>query len=77
VKGWKNKIWKWKVQLKKKLFIWMVVENKILTWQVLQGKGWQGPDQCPLCKADNEDVDHLLVHCKIYSVSLGQFINPS
>jgi len=34
-----NKLWKWKVQLKKKLFIWMAVENKILTWQVLQGKG--------------------------------------
>jgi len=41
----------------------MVVDNKVLTWQVLQGKGWKGPSQCPFCKDDNEDVDHLLVHC--------------
>jgi ribonuclease HI len=79
VNGWENKLWKWEVQLKKKLFIWMVVENKILTWQVLQGKGWQGPDRCPLCKVDNEDVDHLLVHCQftqsiwgILSICLNQ-----
>ena len=39
-KRWKFKLWKWEIQLKKKLFIWLASENKILTWKVLQGKGW-------------------------------------
>jgi len=63
-KRWKFKLWKWEIQLKKKLFIWLASENKILTWQVLQGKGWQGPGQCSLCKSEIEDVDHLFVHCQ-------------
>jgi hypothetical protein len=63
-KGWKYKLWKWEIQLKKKLFIWLAAENKILTWQVLQGKGWQGPGRCPLCKSEIENVDHLFVHCR-------------
>jgi hypothetical protein len=41
----------------------MVAENRILTWEVLQKKGWQGPGICPLCRNNNEDIDHLFVHC--------------
>jgi hypothetical protein len=62
-KGWKYKLWKWEIELKKKLFIWLATENKMLMWQVLQGKGWKGPGWCPLCKSEIEDVDHLFVHC--------------
>ena len=41
----------------------MAAENRILSWDVLQKKGWQGPDFCPLCKNDVEDIDHLFVQC--------------
>ena len=44
-----------------KLFIWMVSENKILTWEKLKRKGWQGPGICMLCKINNEYCDHLFV----------------
>jgi hypothetical protein len=36
--GWKVNIWKWNIQLKIKLFIWMITENKVLTWDALQKK---------------------------------------
>jgi hypothetical protein len=61
--GWKLKFWKWNVQLKMKLFIWMVSENKILTWDMLRRKGWYGPGIYFLCKNNSEDIDHLFIHC--------------
>jgi hypothetical protein len=39
------------------------VENKILTWDNLQKKGWEGPNICHLCSRDSETVLHLLVNC--------------
>jgi hypothetical protein len=41
----------------------MAAENRILSWEVLQKKGWQGPGIFPLCKNNIEDIDHLFVHC--------------
>jgi hypothetical protein len=47
-----------------KLFIWLSSENKILTWDSLQKKGWQGPNRCPLCFKDVETVYHIFVSCR-------------
>jgi hypothetical protein len=33
-KMWITKIWRWQIQLKIKLFAWLVVFDKILTWEV-------------------------------------------
>jgi hypothetical protein len=38
-------------------------ENKILTWEVLNRKGWEGPGICLLCKHFGEDLNHLFIHC--------------
>ena len=38
--GWRNRLWKWNIQQKIKLFLWLAVENKILTWNNLQLRGW-------------------------------------
>jgi hypothetical protein len=38
--GWRNRLWKWHIQQKIKLFLWLAVENKILTWINLQLRGW-------------------------------------
>jgi hypothetical protein len=31
---WRNSIWKWDIQLKIKLFIWLAMDQKILTWDI-------------------------------------------
>jgi hypothetical protein len=43
VGGWKLNLWKWNIQLKIKLFIWLAGNQKVLTWDTLQRKGWEGP----------------------------------
>jgi hypothetical protein len=63
VKNWTQSIWKWKVQLKIKLFIWLAMEGKILTWESLQKMGWEGPGRGPLCKLDSETIIHLFKLC--------------
>jgi hypothetical protein len=61
--GWRQVVWKWDIQLKIKLFIWLAAENKILTWDNLQQRGWEGPSRCQLCKQDTENINHLFIHC--------------
>jgi ribonuclease HI len=61
--SWFLQIWKWAVPLKLKLFIWLAGKEKILSWDVLQRRGWEGPGICLLCSQASEDIHHLLVHC--------------
>jgi hypothetical protein len=63
ITGWRNQMWKWNIQQKIKLFLWLAVNNKILTWNNLQLRGWKGPGHCQLCKKDSEDSAHLFIHC--------------
>jgi hypothetical protein len=39
------------------------VENKILTCENLQTRGLEGPNCCHLCFQDNENINHLFIHC--------------
>jgi hypothetical protein len=61
-KPWITKFWKWPIQLKIRLFAWLAVFDKILTWDVLQRRGWVGPGICKLCNVNSKTTDHLLVH---------------
>jgi hypothetical protein len=61
--GWRRSIWKWNIQLKIKLFIWLAVEGKILTWDTLQSRGWEGPGLCYLCNQESENIYHLFQQC--------------
>jgi hypothetical protein len=63
VEVWKTSIWKWNVPLKIKLFLWLAMEGKILTWESLQRRGWEGPGRCPLCRMDLETISHLFISC--------------
>ncbi|KAJ4795769.1 RNA-directed DNA polymerase (reverse transcriptase)-related family protein [Rhynchospora pubera] len=55
-------VWPIKVPLKAKLLLWLILNNKILTLDNLQKKGWQGPNKCVFC--DNlESVDHIFLNC--------------
>jgi ribonuclease HI len=78
--GWRVKVWKWKLQLKIILFFWLAAENKILSWDVLQKKGWNGPGFCILCRESEEDINHLFIHCKFIKsvwVICSHFLNSS
>jgi hypothetical protein len=68
--GWKSKLWKWRIQLKIILFFWLATEYSILTWDVLQKKGWVGPGICYLCREATEDSAHLFIHCQFTQVGL-------
>jgi ribonuclease HI len=67
-KGWRKSLWKWDMQQKIKLFLWLAAENKILTWENLQQRGWVGPGRCQLCKKDTENTTHLFIHCSFTKV---------
>lgn len=56
-------IWKWQVPLKQKIFTWLAGRERLLTWEALRHRGWEGPGRCSLCKQESEDIHHLLVHC--------------
>jgi hypothetical protein len=40
----------------------METENKILTWDNIQQRGWAGPSQFQLCKQDTKNINHLFIH---------------
>jgi hypothetical protein len=49
-RSWLRQIWDWVIPLKLKLFIWLAGNGKILTWDVLSRRGWEGPGICLLCR---------------------------
>jgi len=54
--------------MKIKLFIWIVHQRKILTWENLLKKGFTGPSKCYLCGSQEETMDHLLNFCPFISI---------
>jgi ribonuclease HI len=49
--------------MKLKLFAWLLIENKLLMWEKLQARGWEGPNRCILCKSASESTLHVFFHC--------------
>lgn len=43
---WHSLIWKWNLPAKLKTLLWVVLKNKILTWDNLQKMGFHGPNFC-------------------------------
>lgn len=41
--SWFFQLWKWTIPLKIKLFLWLAGKGKILTWEALRRRGWEGP----------------------------------
>ena len=59
-------IWTSSLPTKIGCFIWLVMENKILTWDNLQRKKWIGPGFCAL-RGDGVDcVQHILSSCSVW-----------
>jgi hypothetical protein len=61
---WYCEIWDWMLPLKIKLFVWLLLEKKILTWENLSKRGFEGPSRCVLCGINEENTNHLFVECR-------------
>jgi hypothetical protein len=60
---WHRSLWDWDLAPKIKLFTWLMMEDKILTWDNLQRRGWSGPSICGMCRQESETVLHMMLHC--------------
>jgi ribonuclease HI len=49
------------LSLKIKLFFWLLLKKKILTWDVLLKHGWEGPSICILCRGNQETNNHVFI----------------
>ena len=56
---WMEWLWKGTLLLKIKLFSWLSLKNKILTWEGLERRGVVGPGRCSLFSSNLESVAHL------------------
>ena len=55
-----NRIWKLPLWPKVSHFLWLLMHRRILTWESLARKGFQGPSRCCLFLEQQETIDHLL-----------------
>lgn len=60
---WNNFLWSNNLPMKIVLFGWLVLKNKVLTWEKLRKRGWFGPGRCGLCRENEEIVNHLFISC--------------
>jgi hypothetical protein len=55
-------LWKAKIPLKIRIFMWLVFQNVILTKDNLVKRKWKGSPTCYFCK-ENESSQHLFFEC--------------
>ena len=60
---WFKAVWRWKFHLKTVIFTWLLLAEHILTWNMLQRKGFEGPGICSLCHDAEECITHLMIEC--------------
>lgn len=58
-KWWLRKKWKWSISPKLIYFIWLSLENHILTCNNLLRTGFNGPNVCCLWLSGSETVNHI------------------
>ena len=57
-------LWKSRCPFKMIFFVWLVFNNKNLTWDNLRKRSWHGPSRCSMCESDEESNFHMLFQCK-------------
>jgi hypothetical protein len=61
--GHKNRrIWKAKIPLKIKIWMWLICKNAFLTKDNLAKIKWQGDKHCSFCSQE-ESIEHLMFDC--------------
>ncbi|KAJ4758597.1 RNA-directed DNA polymerase (reverse transcriptase)-related family protein [Rhynchospora pubera] len=59
-----GKLWKLKAPPKVKIFLWLLLQDRLLTQQNLLVRNWPANDGCPCCLARPfETACHLFLHC--------------
>ena len=56
-------IWEWQLPLNVNIFIWLLLEHTILTWDNLIKRSFLIPSICVLCKKSEENMLHLFGEC--------------
>jgi hypothetical protein len=57
-------LWKTKIPMKVRIFIWLMIKCSVLTKDNLLGRGWTRDPHCHFC-SKNESIDHLLFSCAL------------
>jgi hypothetical protein len=71
IAGAQNKwIWKAKVPLKLKVFLWQLCQDVVLTRENMKKRNWPGAPRCSFCNL-LESNNHLFFTCKIVRVVWG------
>eukprot|EP00253_Pinus_taeda_P018618 PITA_18618 len=58
-----SKVWDPPNWPKVSTFLWLLCQNKTLTWDNLRKKIYHGPSRCPNCKQQEESIKHLMQSC--------------
>jgi len=67
-------IWKAHVENRCKIFAWILVQDKILTAQNLQKRGWPHQQQCVMCNGPLETSLHLCLICPFAKAVWNQIL---
>jgi hypothetical protein len=59
-----RRIWKAKIPLKIKVFMWLMNQNAILTKDNMLKRNWQGDQHCKFC-SEEENISHLFFDCTL------------
>eukprot|EP00253_Pinus_taeda_P009477 PITA_09477 len=60
---WSTKVWDSLFWPKIKTFLLLLMRGKTLTWDNLRKKGFSGPSICPMCRKEEETINHLFNSC--------------
>ena len=71
-----NLIWKAKIPLKIKVWLWLIEHNAILTKDNLAKRNWTGDMQCCFCNS-TESIDHLFFECDTVKYIWSSFCTRS
>ena len=62
--GRMQRLWKSKLPMKIKVFLWLAFQDRLLTGIVLKRRHWKGDGRCVVCKVI-ETSDHIFFHCPL------------
>lgn len=58
-------LWKLHCAMKEKFLWWLIMENKVPTWDFLQNRSFVGLSRCCLCTSEVESVQHFFLECGV------------
>jgi hypothetical protein len=63
---WLMNVWKTKVHLKIRIFLWQVINDKIQSAEQVKKRNWPGSVACKMCGV-LESTSHIFFHCALAS----------